>query len=98
MPASSRSELITFLAQQRPEDVLGTAECDWVDFMGAGHGAPYDLSTHKRRFELSKDVAAFADAGGGLIVCGITAKQKANELVEVARKLTPFRWQLVTAS
>ncbi|MFF5569128.1 helix-turn-helix domain-containing protein [Streptomyces sp. NPDC012829] len=95
MPASSRSELITFLAQQRPEDVLGTAECDWVDFKGAGHGAPYDLSTHKGRFELSKDVAAFANAGGGLIVCGITAKQQANELVEVARKLTPFQQSLI---
>ncbi|MFJ2186702.1 hypothetical protein ACIOJE_01900 [Kitasatospora sp. NPDC087861] len=45
MPVSSRSELITYLAQQQPEELLGTPECDWIDFKSAGHGAPYDLSS-----------------------------------------------------
>ncbi|OKK05316.1 hypothetical protein AMK09_37885 [Streptomyces sp. CB02488] len=95
MPASSRSELIALLAQEKPEELLGTAECDWVDFKSGGFGAPYDLSTPKGKFELSKDVAAFANSGGGLIVCGLTAKQKATELVEVATKLTPFQQSLI---
>ncbi|WP_331755574.1 RNA-binding domain-containing protein [Streptomyces sp. NBC_01643] len=95
MPASSRSELITFLAQGKPEELLGTPECEWVDFKSGGFGAPYDLRTPKGKFELSKDIAAFANSGGGLIVCGVTAKQRANELVEVATKLTPFQQSLI---
>ncbi|MGW6569830.1 AlbA family DNA-binding domain-containing protein [Streptomyces sp. NPDC054975] len=95
MPPSSRTELIALLAQGKPGELLGTPESDWVDFKSGGFGAPYDLRTPKGKFEFSKDVAAFANSGGGLIVCGVTAKQKANELVEAATKLTPLQQSLI---
>ncbi|WP_344016473.1 hypothetical protein, partial [Streptomyces thermospinosisporus] len=54
--------------------------------------------SEKGKFELAKDVAAFANAGGGLIVCGLKAKQRPTELYEVAEKLTPFAKSLVNST
>jgi hypothetical protein len=43
-------------------------------------------------------VAAFSNAGGGLLVCGIKAKKKPTELYEVAEKATPFSKKLVDST
>ncbi|MEG3632031.1 AlbA family DNA-binding domain-containing protein [Streptomyces poriticola] len=95
MAADSMVQLISYLTAQQPYEIVGTPESEWVDFKSASPKGPYDLSTDKGKFELAKDVAAFANAGGGLIVCGFKAKKRTNELYEVAEKVTPFDKKLV---
>jgi hypothetical protein len=95
MAADSMVQLVSFLAGQQPYEVLGTPESEWVDFKSVSPKGPYDLSTDKGKFELCKDVAAFTNGPGGLIVCGFKAKKKQNELHEVAERLTPFGNELV---
>ncbi|WP_371523239.1 helix-turn-helix domain-containing protein [Kitasatospora sp. NBC_01300] len=86
MALNSRTEVVAALSSGRPQDLLGTAENDWLDFKTA----PYDLKTPHGKAELAKDVAAFANRGGGLIVFGVKAVQRSGELYETAEQLTPF--------
>jgi hypothetical protein len=95
MTADNRVKIIALLARQQPEAVVGIPESEWVDFKAAGPNGPYDLSTEKGKFELAKDVAAFANTGGGLIVCGFRAKRRPTDLHEAAQKKTPFAKRLV---
>ncbi|MGF1431059.1 AlbA family DNA-binding domain-containing protein [Kitasatospora sp. LaBMicrA B282] len=96
MTVESRMQLITALVERAPGRIIGTRESDWVDFKSVRPGVgPYDLSTDKGKFELSKDVAAFANAGGGLIVCGFKTQQKPTELYETATRPVPFEKRLV---
>ena len=98
MTADSSVQLISFLAGKHPEAILGTPESAWVDFKGVSPEGPYNLGTEKGKFELAKDVAAFANAGGGLIVCGFKATRRPAELHEVAVKSTPFARKLVNVT
>ncbi|WP_167455505.1 AlbA family DNA-binding domain-containing protein [Streptomyces tirandamycinicus] len=86
MASLSRSALIEALAAGRPDDLLGVAEASWVDFKRS----PYDLASDKGKYELCKDVAAFANAHGGLLVLGVVAEKKNNQALEVATDLRPF--------
>jgi hypothetical protein len=95
MTVDSPVQLVALLAGKQPKAVIGTPESDWVDFKVPGPNGPYDLGTDKGKFELAKDVAGFANAGGGLIVCGFRAKRKANELYEMASQVAPFDKRLV---
>ncbi|MGX4694419.1 AlbA family DNA-binding domain-containing protein [Streptomyces sp. JNUCC 63] len=95
MAADSMVQLVSYLAAQQPYEIVGTPESEWVDFKSISPNGPYDLSTDKGKFELAKDVAAFANAGGGLLVCGFKAKKRPSELYEVAEKVTPFDKKLV---
>ncbi|MFJ4790693.1 helix-turn-helix domain-containing protein [Streptomyces sp. NPDC088794] len=91
----NRVRIVTLLAQQRPEAVLGIAESEWVDFKSAGPAGPYDLSLESKKYELAKDVAAFANAAGGLLVCGFKVTRRPTDLHEAALKQTPFAKRLV---
>lgn len=86
MTFHSRSEIIEALSSGRAEDILGIAENAWLDFKRA----PYALDSDKGKFELCKDVAAFANAQGGLLVCGVAAEKQRDQAVEIAVKLHPF--------
>ncbi|MGW4034601.1 AlbA family DNA-binding domain-containing protein [Streptomyces sp. NPDC004838] len=98
MAAESMVQLISYLAAQQPYEIVGTPENEWVDFKSVPPEGPYDLSTDKGKFELAKDVAAFSNAGGGLIVCGFKAKKKQTELYEVAQDVKPFDKKLVDST
>ncbi|HEX4814914.1 MAG TPA: ATP-binding protein, partial [Nonomuraea sp.] len=87
MTVSSRAAVIEALASGRPEELLDTAENVWLDFKSA----PYALqSGDKAKFELCKDVAAFANAQGGLLVLGAKASKRSDKAMEVATDLQPF--------
>ena len=86
MTSLSRSALIESLTDGRPDDLLGVAETSWLDFKRS----PYDLASAKGKFELCKDVAAFANAHGGLLVLGVRAEKKSNQALEVATSFHPF--------
>jgi hypothetical protein len=91
----TRVRIVTLLAQQQPEALKGMTESEWVDFKSAGPSGPYDLSQESKKYELAKDVAAFANAGGGLLVCGFKATRRPTDLHETVVKLTPFEKRLV---
>lgn len=65
--------------------LVGQHEHQGFDAKGAG----YDLSSDRGRFELAKDVAAFANGGrDGTIVCGLRVRKRAGrDLVMEARPI-----------
>ncbi|GAA4083109.1 AlbA family DNA-binding domain-containing protein [Nonomuraea soli] len=83
---TTRSDLITALATGRARDLIGLAENGWLDFKSA----PYALASGRNKFELCKDVAALANAQGGLLVLGVEAEKEATQAIEIATKLRPF--------
>ncbi|MFE3504198.1 helix-turn-helix domain-containing protein [Kitasatospora sp. NPDC059146] len=93
MALNSRTELVAALGSGRPQDLLGTAESEWLDFKAE----PYDLRNAHSKVEMAKDVAAFANRAGGLIVCGVKAVRQPGELYETAAALTPFDPARITA-
>ncbi|MFD0369716.1 RNA-binding domain-containing protein [Streptomyces sp. NPDC127114] len=65
------------LDAQEPGSLLGIRETQWLD----AKAAPYQLADPKAVEELSKDVAAFANGGGGVIVVGISTRLEHDEEV-----------------
>lgn len=74
---------------------MGLPESQWVDFKSTGPEGPYDLRLDSKKFELAKDVAAFANASGGLLVCGFKATRRSGDLHESVVKVTPFNKRLI---
>ncbi len=58
---------------------IGLKEGLWFEAKGKD---PYDLDSASGRYELAKDVTAFANAEGGHIVIGLSHKQLENEMTE----------------
>jgi hypothetical protein len=87
MTVHGPTELISALESGEFASVEGTPEGDWVDFKRT----PYEVEatkplrlTPKGRWELCKDVAAFANAAGGCIVIGFPEKPDPTLGVNVA--------------
>lgn len=97
MSADHRVTIVNLLAGQRPADIVGLPESQWVDFKSAGPNGPYDLSLDAKKYELAKDVAAFANAGGGLLVCGFKATRRPADLHEAVVGKKPFAKRLINA-
>src|SRR5438552_2652396 len=80
MAVSTRVELMEALVAHQFDRLVGTVESDWVDFKEQ----PYDLSTPAGKWELAKDVAAFANQQGGCIVLGVRTEKSDQERRDVA--------------
>jgi hypothetical protein len=64
--------------------LAGLAEGHWIDV----RSAPSDLASDLGRFELAKDVSAFANSDGGLIVIPGSTRNEANgEVIDEIRDL-----------
>jgi hypothetical protein len=85
MTVGSLPDLITALARSEIETILGTAEANWLDFKRA----PYALNEDKSKWELAKDVSAFANVGAGVILIGIETELDTVHRVEKAAKRRP---------
>lgn len=57
----------------RPERLIGTRECAWLD----AKGQLYQLDQPRPAAELAKDVAALANMSGGVIVIGLRTRKAA---------------------
>ncbi|MGW0669905.1 AlbA family DNA-binding domain-containing protein [Streptomyces sp. NPDC002746] len=75
MPTDLKSALAALDAQE-PLLLLGLRETQWLD----AKGGPYRLANPRSVEDLAKDVAAFAN-GGGLIVIGIATRPERDEEV-----------------
>ncbi|MEU6519709.1 RNA-binding domain-containing protein [Streptomyces sp. NPDC046978] len=69
--------VLAALDAQEPGSLLGLRETQWLD----AKGGPYQLADPKAVEELAKDVAAFTNAGGGIIVIGIATRLEHDEEV-----------------
>src|SRR6266849_5109318 len=63
MAVGSVGELFVALASGDLTKLEGTREDAWVDFKGT----PYQLDADRGKWELAKDVAAFANESGGVV-------------------------------
>jgi len=57
------------------DTLIGLPEDAWLE---AKRSAPYNLDTPEGRYELAKDVAAFANGTGGLVIIGLQTTRQAN--------------------
>jgi len=85
MAVESLLALITTLARGDFGEILGTPESSWIDFKSA----PYGLDTDRSRWELAKDVSAFANAVGGGIVIGWETDVNEASRIETASVRRP---------
>ena len=84
-------QIIDCLARGEENRLVGVEESDQVDFKLA----PYALDAPHQKWELAKDVAAFANRRGGVIVIGVRTERRPNEIIEVAAEIRPVRKTLV---
>lgn len=71
-------ELLRALSTGSVDELIGTAESDWLEFKSAC----YQLDKPKEKWELAKDVAAFANRQGGFIVIGVRTERHQHEVVD----------------
>ncbi len=83
MPVNDIDSARTALRAGSPEELLGLAECGWLD----AKGGIYRLDDPAGAEELAKDVAAFANAKtGGLLLVGFgTRKEYDSEILDRVR-------------
>ena len=87
MPNLTPGQIIDALARNEAARLLGTAESEQVDFKLS----PYQLGEDRQKWELAKDVAAFANRHGGVIVIGIECQRQLNEIAEFATSIRAVR-------
>lgn len=85
MPVSTIAELVQALTKQRWDDVLGNAEGSWVDFKMA----PHNIGDERGKVTLASDVAAFANASGGVLLIGFETQKRPDVAQDVAVRHRP---------
>ncbi len=70
--------------------LLGSAESLWIDCKES----PYILNSDFSKYELAKDVSAFANSNGGFILCGIKTKRSLDQLTDIIETIRPFEQNL----
>lgn len=77
--------IIDILQRGADLEVIGLHETERVEFKGQ-----YRLTEQGEKWELAKDVAAFANIGGGLIVVGVTSEQDIDRAEDRAATIKPI--------
>ena len=76
------------LAARKPEELIGLAECGWLDVKGG----VYRLDEPTGADELAKDVAAFANTkAGGLLLVGFSTRREHDREILDALRPVPRR-------
>jgi hypothetical protein len=89
----SRKNFDALLVARDFDKLLGEVETAWFD----AKDQPYDIDTDTGKRELARDVVAFANSGGGILVIGLrTAKSTAHFADEVV-KIRPLERHRVDA-
>ena len=91
MAVMTPGQIIDALAKGERDRLTGAEETEQVDFKLAF----YALAEARQKWELAKDVAAFANKRGGLIVVGVETERRLNEIVEFVTSIRPVRKDLV---
>jgi predicted HTH transcriptional regulator len=81
------NEILAQLQTGQFQLFIGMRENDYFEAKGA---TPYDLTSPLGRYELAKDVSAFANAEGGIVVIGLTHKKLDTENTDEVTGVTPL--------
>jgi len=93
-PVRTRLEIFfDYLKQGKFEALIGEAE----DAEFECKKTPYMLDTDLNQLELAKDVSAFANSSGGLILMGFETESESERAADVVRKVRTFRSDLFNA-
>lgn len=87
----SPKSILEKLEARHFEALIGVAENEWLD----AKEKPYHLDSKRQKHELAKDVAAFANAGGGLILIGFDCEKEPTTSSERICRVCPFPVSLV---
>jgi predicted HTH transcriptional regulator len=71
----SFASIKTILDNRQFDLLIGQEEDTWFEAKGRN---PYDFTTPAGRYELAKDVSAFANADGGILVVGLATAPLAD--------------------
>ncbi len=82
----THQEILEAIKTGNVKKILGEEESGYFD---AKDGV-YNISTDKGKFELAKDVAAFANVGGGIIVIGLKTLKEEESFKEVVSEINPI--------
>src|SRR5712692_4050729 len=91
MPSLTQGQIVDALARNESHRLVGSTESKQVEFKLA----PYLLTGNHQKWELAKDVAAFANKRGGVIVVGVESERQLNEIIESAIAIRPVRKEIV---
>jgi predicted HTH transcriptional regulator len=83
----SFADIRQILENHAHNDLIGRVEDEWLEAKGLN---PYDLDSPPGRYELAKDVSAFANNSGGFIVIGVTTAVNQDQQTETITAITPF--------
>ena len=84
MAVATPSQILEFFERGAEADIVDCYETDDVEFKGQ-----YHLGQQQEKWELAKDVAAFANASGGLIVTGVVTRPDPDRAEDQAGELRP---------
>lgn len=82
MTVLTPEQILELFATGNEASIVGCYETDEVEFKGQ-----YHLKDQQQKWELAKDVAAFANAGGGLIVVGVVTEPDLDRAEDQATAL-----------
>jgi hypothetical protein len=88
------NDLLFALERGNFDSILGTIEGEQIEFKEA----PYQLEVPSQRWEMAKDVAALANARGGVIVLGFRTSKQENRLADTASSQRPIQKSLISWS
>lgn len=91
MAVQNQIELLLALERGDFAAILGTNESVEIDMKDS----PYLLESPRQKWELAKDVAALANARGGVIVVGFRTERPAHVLVDTVTEHRPVNKTLV---
>ncbi len=86
-------EVLAILGEGDFDCIIGTIESETLDFKRE----PHQLNTTKQKLELAKDVSAFANNAGGVILMGVNTCKQEGHSHELAEKIRPFDETLIDA-
>ncbi|HEX41157.1 MAG TPA: hypothetical protein ENN81_03760 [Phycisphaerales bacterium] len=79
-------EILDILKSRDFDRLKGAVEDERTDFKGE----PYRLDQHREKVELAKDVSAFLNAGGGIIVIGAGTVKRPEHRSEAVDRIRAF--------
>jgi len=83
----SFADIRQILENNAYNDLIGRVEDEWLEAKGLN---PYDLDSPAGRYELAKDVSAFANNSGGFIIIGLTTEVNQAQQTETITAITSF--------
>lgn len=87
----TKEEIQKFIESRDFESLIGETENEWFECKGQ----PYRLDNDAAKRELAKDVSSFANAEGGFIFIGLSAKKSALHSGDEVETPHPFPQNLV---